>query len=353
MKSKIISIVMAKGGVGKSVSAINLGFALSQAGNKVLLIDNDSQGSLSLALGHNPSQLRHTLSNVILSVLDSGEVSGVNEALIKISDNIDLIPANSRLAAIQNRLISEKSDGGLYDNEGSIPPERIYKTILSGLRERYSYTIIDCAPGLSILITTIVLISILVLVLSLAQFLRSQGLAKTIEDVWKVYENFLNGNLEVEEGEYRITINEIFDFDREEILNYNQYALFDINEDGIPELHVRSVRCYYILTYKDDELAIWHTYTPYNYPLNNGAIFYMRPGGAPTHINYAYEVCDFDGNLVFRVDFSRYDEFEEENLKGDALFIFDGVEVSKEDWDLLTEEYFAVGADLIEWQVYK
>ena len=46
--------------------------------------------------------------------------------------------------------------------------------------------------NLRILITTIVLISILVLVLSIAQFLRSQELAKTIEDVWKLYENFVS-----------------------------------------------------------------------------------------------------------------------------------------------------------------
>jgi len=160
------------------------------------------------------------------------------------------------------------------------------------------------------------------------------------------YDNFLNGNIDAEVREETININDIFINDNDEQIKYNQYALFDMNGDGIPELHVRSVADYYIFTYKDDKVVLWYVDVAYSYPLNNGAVLYMRPGGGPTHISYQYTLFNFYGEEIYQITFIKYDENYNEE---EAMFLFDDVELSKEDWDLLTERYFSIESDLIEW----
>ena len=76
------------------------------------------------------------------------------------------------------------------------------------------------------------------------------------------------------------------------------YALFDMNDDGIPELHLRPIvgGSYVVFTYLDGQIVLWHDGPDYESPLNNGVILYERNGAAPTHINYYYLVLDSDGS---------------------------------------------------------
>lgn len=168
-----------------------------------------------------------------------------------------------------------------------------------------------------------------------------------------LYEEFLNGSINAKNDDNSININDIFRFDDEEQSKYNQYALFDMNGDGLPELHVRSVDSYDIFIYNNGNIILWHSDVSYSYPLNNGAILYIRNGGAPSHINYAYTLFDFYGNQIFKIYFSVYDSTNENNYDENALFIFDEVKLSKENWDSLTERYLSIKSDLIKWVVYK
>ena len=173
------------------------------------------------------------------------------------------------------------------------------------------------------------------------------------EKVLLLYEEFLNGEINAKNDNISININDIFRFDDVERSKYNQYAFFDMNADGLPELHVRSIGSYDIFTYQDGNIILWHSDVPYSYPLNNGAVLYTRYGGAPSHIDYAYTLFDFYGKEIFKIYFSVYDSTNESNYDENALFIFDDVELSKENWDLLTERYFSEKSDLIEWMVYE
>jgi len=150
--SRIISVCMAKGGVGKSSTALNLGSALSKKGKKVLLIDSDPQvGNMTLALGQSPNTLKYTLANIILHFLDTGEVAGFDETCIAISENMHLIPSNPRLATIQDRLIFERSSGNIFEDNNKVASHSVLKTILSEISSKYDYIIIDCPPSVSML----------------------------------------------------------------------------------------------------------------------------------------------------------------------------------------------------------
>ncbi|WFR55822.1 hypothetical protein QA584_19685 [Anaerocolumna sp. AGMB13025] len=133
------------------------------------------------------------------------------------------------------------------------------------------------------------------------------------------------------------------------------YALFDMNGDGIPELHLRPIAggSYAIFTYQDGKIVLWHNGPDYESPLNNGAILYERDGAAPTHINYYYLVLDSEGNEVSRVNFSKYHSVDESGMTESTdydVFMLEDKEVSEDEWNSATKEYLSNSSDLIEWK---
>ena len=148
---KKISISMAKGGVGKTSTAVNLSAALAKSGKRVLLVDCDpQQGNATLFLGHNPNGLKITIANVINALLDLGTPQFIHKAAIHQAENFDLLPANPKLEAIQNRLIAEKSST-IFGGETGIQPHEVLKTILRKTEDKYDYAVLDCPPSISML----------------------------------------------------------------------------------------------------------------------------------------------------------------------------------------------------------
>jgi len=130
----------------------------------------------------------------------------------------------------------------------------------------------------------------------------------------------------------------------------DRYAFFDMNGDGVPELHTNSDRGYYIFTCSNDGMIVWACHNSGG-PLNNGATLSERDS-SDTGTEYTYIEYDFFGNEQLRIEFGKYHArfFNGEKIYDESSdYIFEGEQVSKEQWDALTEPYFSIGSDKIEW----
>jgi hypothetical protein len=162
-----------------------------------------------------------------------------------------------------------------------------------------------------------------------------------------MYYKFLNGEIDLSEKDNEnnmIDINDIFDLNE----NYNKYTLFDSNHNGIPELHLSSMREYIIIECDDNELEVIYSGTGYETLLNNGAILYSRSGGGPTHTTYEY--TELEAGNISTVNFSKYSTDNDDAT--DDLYLFEDIEVSKDDFDEKTKEYLNVGMEDILWSDY-
>lgn len=174
-------------------------------------------------------------------------------------------------------------------------------------------------------------------------------------DALAAYDNFLAGSINAQDLKHKISdgVVTIKDISLEPNLK-TYYAIFDMNGDSIPELHLRPIAggSYAIFTYLDGQLILWHDGPDYESPLNNGAILYERDGAAPTHINYYYLVLDSDGKEISKVYFSKYHSVDESGLTESTdydVFMFEDKEVSENEWNSLTKEYLTCSSDLIKW----
>lgn len=134
--AKITAIVNQKGGVGKTTTALNLSYALSEEGKKVLLIDFDPQASLTVALGHNGDNVIN-IQTLMAGEIEENEIEG--DYIMNIKENLDLIPGTLDLAGIEVSLVNVMSR------------ETILKQIIGKVEGNYDYVIIDCSPSLGML----------------------------------------------------------------------------------------------------------------------------------------------------------------------------------------------------------
>lgn len=106
---KVISISNQKGGTAKSTTAVNLGIGLAREGKRVLLLDCDPQGSMTISLGFpEPDDMEVTLSTLMMRVVNEEELH-VEDAILHHEEGVDLIPSNIELSALEISMVNVMS----------------------------------------------------------------------------------------------------------------------------------------------------------------------------------------------------------------------------------------------------
>lgn len=176
--AKIISFANQKGGVGKTTSTWNIGVVLAEKGFRTLIIDLDSQASLTIFAGLDP----YDYDKCIVDMLDAGEF--IEDAVVKIRPTLDIITSKIDLAHLEINLVSKMAR------------ETILKRVLSKYKDYYDYILLDCPPQLSLLTTNAFVASDYVAITCQASYLSYRGMEHLCSTIEVVKEMF-NDDLEI------------------------------------------------------------------------------------------------------------------------------------------------------------
>jgi chromosome partitioning protein len=178
--ARVVAICNQKGGVGKTTSTINLGAALAEYGRRVLLVDFDPQGALSVGLGVASHHLDHTIYNLIME-----QGVPVDEVVRPTSvPGMDLLPSNIDLSAAEVQLVTE------------VGREQALGRSLRPLLPKYDFILVDCQPSLGLLTINALACADGVLIPLECEFFSLRGVALLMDTIDKVRER-LNPKLTV------------------------------------------------------------------------------------------------------------------------------------------------------------
>jgi chromosome partitioning protein len=179
--ARIIALCNQKGGVGKTTSTINLGAALAELGRRILLVDFDPQGALSVGLGVAPHQLDRTAYNLLMDAK-----VGVEDVVLKTSvPGMDLLPSNIDLSAAEVQLV------------GEVAREQTLARVLAPAVADYDFVLIDCQPSLGLLTVNALTAAHGVIIPLECEFFSLRGVALLIDTIDKVRER-LNPTLHLD-----------------------------------------------------------------------------------------------------------------------------------------------------------
>ena len=182
---KVIAIVNQKGGVAKTTTTVNLGVGLAKTGHRVLLLDADPQGSLSVCLGiKDPDSLNESLATVMTASIEDIELPP-ETGIIHNNEGIDLMPSNIELSGLEVSLFNTMSR------------EQVLRKTLSEFSYQYDYILIDCMPSLGMMTINSLVAADSVIIPTRPDFLSTKGLDLLMRSIAKVKRN-INPNLRID-----------------------------------------------------------------------------------------------------------------------------------------------------------
>ncbi len=182
--STVINLANLKGGVGKTVSTINIAYAMAADEKKVLVIDTDSQGNISTAMEVNPDELKLTLANLLIKAIKGNVTQKEIEKHIIHVNRLDIIPSNSILAAKE------------YEIMNAMGRDYLLKMVIEKIRNEYDYILIDCPPSLGTIVLNVLAASDYTLIPVEAHYLSFESLREMLKTIAMVKMR-LNPALEV------------------------------------------------------------------------------------------------------------------------------------------------------------
>ncbi len=177
---KIVAVANQKGGVGKTTTAVNLSASLGVLEKKVLVIDADPQANTTSALGFDPEEVKLGTYQVL------EHESNAADAIVKTDNpNLDLIPAQIDLVAVEIELVDKERR------------EHMLKNALGGIKDKYDYILIDCAPSLGLITLNALTAADSVIIPIQCEYFALEGLGKLLNTI-KSVQNIHNPDLDIE-----------------------------------------------------------------------------------------------------------------------------------------------------------
>ena len=177
---KIIALANQKGGVGKTTTTINLAASLAALEKKVLIVDADPQANASSGFGIDIKTLKHSIYECLISDLKP-ELAIIKSEM----DNLDIFPSHIDLVGAEIEMLNLEKR------------EHILRNLLTPLKSKYDYILIDCSPSLGLITVNALTAADSVIIPFQCEYFALEGISKLLNTI-KIIKSKLNPTLEIE-----------------------------------------------------------------------------------------------------------------------------------------------------------